>query len=344
MLKTVQIIALIQGLFVLLVLFINRREYKKITFWLLFGSLFSVVLYIIGDDENNIFFQNVDWFLFDSSLFVTFLFLFFRYYKSGKQTFDKWDYLFFLPNIVYFLIEGLEIMLDSEHLFIEIFEIFVELVFVVYLLLIAKWAISAKMKHWVAYFVVPIVVLLVLSSLNDLLNALNYPEIALLSEQHFNTYLLLVIAFLFYFIAFKLLRKDSRILPRKETDKYKNSNLNPELVEKYKAAIISAMENDNMFLNSKLSIHEVSEKLHIPRQYISEVLNMYMDTSFHDFVNRYRVEEFIKRLKNEQYNHFTLLGIATEVGFSSKSSFNATFKKVKGLTPTQYKKTLADKS
>src|SRR5690606_24738337 len=94
MLKTLQIIALIQGLFVLSVLFINRKDYKKTTFWLLFGSLFSVLLYILGDDDNNIFIQDADWFLFDSSLFITFLFLFFRYYKSGKDKFDKVDYLF----------------------------------------------------------------------------------------------------------------------------------------------------------------------------------------------------------------------------------------------------------
>jgi AraC-like DNA-binding protein len=57
-----------------------------------------------------------------------------------------------------------------------------------------------------------------------------------------------------------------------------------------------------------------------------------MDTNFQDFINKYRVEEFIERLKNDQNNHFTLLGIATDVGFNSKSSFNAIFKKYKGLT------------
>ena len=66
-----------------------------------------------------------------------------------------------------------------------------------------------------------------------------------------------------------------------------------------------------------------------------------MNTSFQDFINQYRVEEFINRLENDQNDHFTLLAIATEVGFNSKSSFNATFKKFKGLTPTEYKKRLS---
>ena len=69
MLKIIQTIALLQGLFVL---FINRKDYKETTFWLLFGSL----IYILGDDDNNLFVEQTDWFLIESSLFLTFLFLF----------------------------------------------------------------------------------------------------------------------------------------------------------------------------------------------------------------------------------------------------------------------------
>ena len=136
MLKTLQIIALIQGVFVLTVLFINRKEYKKTTFWLLFGSLISVLLYVAGDDDNNLFVQDADWFLFDSSLFVTFLFQSFRYYKNGKEKFAKLDYLFFLPNIIYFFIEALEIWMVEENSIVEIFESIIELTFVAYLTLI----------------------------------------------------------------------------------------------------------------------------------------------------------------------------------------------------------------
>lgn len=341
MLKTLQIIALLQGLFVLSALFINRKEYKKTTFCLLFGSLLSVLLYIAGDDENNIFLEDADWFLFDSSLFVTFLFLFFRYYKSGRVKFAKLDLLFFIPNVVYFIIEGIEINLVEENLIVEIFEIASELAFVGYLLTIIYSIITTKKKHWIIYFAIPIAILFALSSVNDILKTFGLAELPIFNDQNFNTYLLLVIAFLFYFIAFKLLSKNKDILPKTETGKYKNSNLNPKLIEQYKTDLVRSMETDKLYLNNKLSIVDVSENLNIPRQYISEVLNEYMDTNFQDFVNEYRVEEFINRLKNDQNNHFTLLGIATDVGFNSKSSFNAIFKKHKGLTPTQFKKTLA---
>lgn len=341
MLLTLQIIAILQGFFVLYVLFINRKDYKKTTFWLLFGSLVSVLLYILGDEQNNLFVEGADWFLFDNSLFITFLFLFFRYYKSGKEEFAKADFLFFIPNIVYFIIEVIEIILVEENLLVEIFEISTEFTFIVYLSLIIYWILSMRRKHWIIYFVIPIAILFVLSSVNDLLRAFGISELPWFYYQDFNTYLLLVVAFLFYFIAFKLLGKNNDILPKTEISKYKNSNLNPELIAKYQSDLIRSMEQDKLYLNAKLSIHDVSEKLNIPRQYISEVLNEYMDISFQDFINQYRVEEFINRLKNDQNDHFTLLAIANEVGFNSKSSFNAIFKKHKGLTPTEFKKTLS---
>lgn len=340
MLKTLQIITLLQGLFVLSILFINRKAYKKTTFWLLFGSLLSVLLYILGDDENNLFIQDADWFLFDSSLFATFLFLFFRYYKSRKEKFAKVDYLFFLPNVIYYIIDGVEIMMVEENFLVEIFEILAELTFVVYLSLIIYSITISKKKYWTFYFAIPIVILFALSSLNNILKTFGFSEISLFNDHNLNSYLLVIVAFLFYFIAFRLMNKMKGILLKTEPDKYKNSNLNPKLIKQYKADLLRSMETEKLYLNSKLSIHEVSKKLNIPRQYISEVLNVHMDTSFQDFINQYRVEEFISRLKNDRNDHFTLLGIATDVGFNSKSSFNATFKKFKGLTPTEFKKRL----
>lgn len=341
MLKTIQIIALLQGIFILSVLFVNRKDYKKITFWLLFGSLLSVSLYIIGDDENNLFVQNTDWFLFDNTLFVTFIYLFFRYYKNEKDKFAKLDYLFFLPNLIYFILEVIELRIVEENLIVEILEIFTELTFIVYLMLILYSIFKGKRKHWIIYFTIPIVSLFVLSFINDILKILSASELPMFDNKKLNTYLLMIVAFLFYFIAFKLLSKSKKILPENEISKYRSSNLNLALIPKYKKDLIRSMETDELYLNGKLSIQDVSEKLNIPRQHISEVLNEHMNTSFQDFINQYRVEAFINRLENDQNNNYTLLGIATDVGFNSKSSFNAIFKKFKGLTPTQFKKNLS---
>lgn len=340
MLQTIQIIALIQGIFVLFVLFTNRKDYKKTTFWLLFGSLISVLLYILCDDKNNLFVENTDWFLFDNTLFVTFLYLFFKYYKSEREKFIKSNYLFFLPNIFYLILEVFEIKLPKENLTIEILEVLLELTFVIYLGLILHFVFTDKRRIWITYFVIPIIILLAFSCINDILKIIGLEELSFFSNQNFNSYLLLIVAFLFYFISFKLVSKNKYILPKNEISKYKNSNLNAKLIEKYQSDLINSMEMDKLYLNGKLSIQDVSDKLNIPKQHISEVLNEHKNINFQDFINEYRVEEFIKRLKNDQNNQFTLLGIAIEVGFNSKSSFNAIFKKFKGLTPTQFKKNL----
>ncbi|QRE02939.1 helix-turn-helix domain-containing protein [Flavobacterium psychrophilum] len=342
MLQTIQIIGLIQGIFVLIILFTNRKDYKKTTFWLLFGSLLSVLLYILGDDKNNLFVKNTDWFLFDNTLFITFLFLFFKYHKKEREIFIKSDYLFFLPNIFYLILEVFEIQLPKENLNIELLEVLLKLTFVIYLGVILYSVFTDKRRIWVTYFVIPIVILLVFSCINDILKIIGLEELSFFSNQNFDSYLLLIVAFLFYFISFKLLSKGKDILPKNEISKYKNSNLNRKLIEQYKSDLIHSMEMDKLYLNGKLSIQDVSNELNIPKQYISEVLNEHMKTNFQDFINEYRVEEFIKRLKNDPNNQFTLLGIATEVGFNAKSSFNSIFKKFKGLTPNQFKKNIAE--
>lgn len=340
MIKNLQIIALLQGVFVIFVLFKTHKEYIKTTFWLLFFCLLSILLYIIGDDENNFFIQGADWFLFDSTLFVTLFFLFFKYYNNQKDKFASKDYLFFLPNLIYFIAEAIELKMVNDNLWIEIIEISTQLTMITYLSVIVYMLVISKQKQWFLYFAIPIALLFGFLSITDISKTLGFNDFIHFEDTNFNTYLLLIDSFLFYFIAFNLINKSKAILPKVKANKYKSSNLSSKLIQQYKTDLIQSMETDQLYLNGKLSIQEVSEQLNIPRQYISEVLNVHMNTSFQDFLNQYRVEEFIKRLKNDQNNQFTLLGIATDVGFNSKSSFNAIFKKTKGITPTAFKNQL----
>jgi AraC-like DNA-binding protein len=66
------------------------------------------------------------------------------------------------------------------------------------------------------------------------------------------------------------------------------------------------------------------------------VINETLNQNFYDFINKYRVEEFKKRLKGEDALNYPLYGHAVDCGFSSKSSFHEVFKKHTGLTPSQY--------
>ena len=71
-------------------------------------------------------------------------------------------------------------------------------------------------------------------------------------------------------------------------------------------------------------------------------INEQLGKNFYDFINAYRVEAFKAKLQDPKFAAYSILGVALESGFKSKSSFNAIFKKVTGMTPSQYKKGLVD--
>ncbi|MEX0289954.1 MAG: helix-turn-helix domain-containing protein [Flavobacteriaceae bacterium] len=72
-------------------------------------------------------------------------------------------------------------------------------------------------------------------------------------------------------------------------------------------------------------------------------MNLHIEMKFQDFVNSYRIEEFRRRIASQKYRHYTIFGIATEVGFNSKSTFNNAFKKFVGITPQEYKWEISQK-
>lgn len=343
MLKTIQIIAVIQGVFLLILLFRNRKIYKNVTFWLFTLTIISIMLFIIGDDENNLFQAGTDWYLFDTTLFITFLLLFFRYFKSGIEKFKRKDLLFFIPNLIYALIELSELQTSGEIILEEIGELAVEFTLLGYLIYILIDLFKNKRRHWILYVMLPIVLILGMSYINEALDLFEISSVFNANEEDYNSYVLITMAFLFYFITFYFISKPNDFLPKEKQKKYKTSNLNESLISTYTTALIEAMEKDELYKDPKLSIHKVSEKKNIPRQYISEVLNLHLHKSFLDFVNEYRIKDFEEKVQNDQYAHFTLLGIANEVGFNSKSTFNATFKKIKGLTPSEFRNSLLKK-
>ena len=119
--------------------------------------------------------------------------------------------------------------------------------------------------------------------------------------------------------------------------KYQYSILKKPDKEQYQERLTSLMAGERLYLNPSLSLTEISQKLEIAPRYVSQIINELFHQNFHDFVNRYRVEES-KRLLAQQHQSLNLLGIALESGFNSKSAFNAAFKKHTTMTPKDYKK------
>ncbi len=118
--------------------------------------------------------------------------------------------------------------------------------------------------------------------------------------------------------------------------KYSRSGLKAKDIEKIKKMILDYMEGARPYLNRELSINNLSDNLDISRHFITEVINNHMGKNFYTLINEYRIEEVKRRLKDPRYRKLTILAIAYDSGFNSKSSFNGIFKEMTGKTPSQY--------
>lgn len=104
------------------------------------------------------------------------------------------------------------------------------------------------------------------------------------------------------------------------------------------------MMSEKPYLNPELNLSKLSELLNMKPKFVSQKINQNYSKNFYDFINFYRVEEFKKQVNLNNYQKLSLLGIAYECGFNSKSTFNLVFKKNTQLTPSQYIKSLKKES
>lgn len=91
------------------------------------------------------------------------------------------------------------------------------------------------------------------------------------------------------------------------------------------------------YLNQSLTLKDLSELTDIPERTISQVLNQFRKQTFYTFINSYRIEEAKKLLATSSSKKDTMLGIAFDSGFHSKSVFYEAFKKYVGMTPTEFR-------
>ena len=122
--------------------------------------------------------------------------------------------------------------------------------------------------------------------------------------------------------------------------KYSGSSLNEGESEKIWNDLTVLMDQQKAYLKNDLNLEDLAQQLDVKKHKLSQVINERSGTNFFYFVNRYRVEEFKELLDQDRNQRFSLLGIAMESGFNSKSSFNEVFKKIEGITPSEYKKNI----
>jgi len=121
-----------------------------------------------------------------------------------------------------------------------------------------------------------------------------------------------------------------------ERRKYQKSGLSTAHSEVLHRNLTFVMTTEKPFRESELSLAELARRLNTQPNYLSQVINEREGKNFYDYVNALRIEEFKRLAASPESRKFTLLALAQECGFNSKSSFNRHFKKVTGKSPSEF--------
>jgi AraC-like DNA-binding protein len=119
-------------------------------------------------------------------------------------------------------------------------------------------------------------------------------------------------------------------------ERYAKSGLKTESAEKMVQRLAKFMETERPYLEPRLTLSDLAESLGLSTHHLSQLLNEHLNQNFFDFVNGYRVAAFKAAVQSPSSQHLTLIAIAQDSGFNSKSSFNRIFKEISGQTPSQY--------
>lgn len=130
------------------------------------------------------------------------------------------------------------------------------------------------------------------------------------------------------------------LFQKNTTIKYVKSGLNQETAVEIHELLTRKMNEDQLFINPELTLIELAQILETHPNNLSQVINTLEGKKFYDYINSKRIELFIHRIALPENKKYTLLSLAFDCGFNSKSSFNKYFKKVTNHTPSEYLNTL----
>lgn len=131
-------------------------------------------------------------------------------------------------------------------------------------------------------------------------------------------------------------KSESREVIAEAKVKYQKSALTEEDAMKIHQRLTAVMMHETLFKDPELTLADVAEKLGVHPNILSQVINSVERKSFYDYINGLRIGEFKKVTSLPDHRQFTLLALAFECGFNSKTAFNRNFKKATGLSPTEY--------
>jgi AraC-like DNA-binding protein len=110
-----------------------------------------------------------------------------------------------------------------------------------------------------------------------------------------------------------------------------------------KKKVVETLETKRLYLDDNLKLQDLAEHVGLSSRQLSELLNQHLEITFYDLVNDYRVESVKEKLHSGEGENLTLLAIAFDSGFKSKTSFNRVFKAKTNYSPSEYKRHISKK-
>lgn len=121
-----------------------------------------------------------------------------------------------------------------------------------------------------------------------------------------------------------------------ETNKYKTSPLSQINSTQLKTRLEELIYNDKIYLIPELTLNQLADSLSVPPYIVSQLINQEYNLNFFNFINQFRIDFAVDKIQKGELAHSTLVGIAYDSGFNSKSTFNRAFKKKMGRTPKEF--------
>ncbi len=123
---------------------------------------------------------------------------------------------------------------------------------------------------------------------------------------------------------------------KKNGNNNKQSSIDPVLQEQILKKLKYQIKQKKAFLKDDLTLTALAKKCNTNSSYLSKIIHNKYNTNFSGFINELRIKESQKLMADENYQSYSIEGIASSVGFKTKSVFNASFKKFTGVTPSYY--------
>ena len=153
-----------------------------------------------------------------------------------------------------------------------------------------------------------------------------------------------IITLILYSLSFKIMR-DSIFFQKKQFEKkYLKSVLDDKQKEQILNRIKQVMKEKKYYLDPAASLPGLAKIMNRSPNHVSQVINECLNLTFFDLLAKYRIEEAKRIMHDPAHRSDTILGIAFDVGYNSKSTFNKAFKKITGMTPSEFKQSIQHSS